>query len=150
MSKKKIIAIVTIIVLLFAAGISVGVFLYGRGETSAADGSQVQGTTDSNQPNNGTQQPTEGTQTGDGDEQQGNVDSENQTTEHVAGDEVITPDEGNVDNETVDNDNIAGNAGNTGNAGVTTGTNVNDVGETTITRVEEQEKLVSEALKKLQ
>ena len=48
MSKKRIIAIVSIIVLLFAAGISVGVFLYGRGETEATEGSS-QASNDQNQ-----------------------------------------------------------------------------------------------------
>ena len=38
---------------------------------------------------------------------------------------------------------MEGNAGN--NAGVTTGTDVNNVGETTIERIEEQERLVSRA-----
>ena len=136
MSKKKIIAIVSIIVLLFAAGISVGVFLYGRGESAAVDGSQEQGTTDGNQVADGNQS-AEGTQTGEGNEQTG--ETENPT---------INPDEGNVggnDNETVNDDNVAGNAGNVGNQNITTDTNVDNVGETTITRVEEQEKLISEA-----
>ena len=128
MSKKKIIAIVTVIVLLLAAGISVGVFLHNRGESEAADGSQV---VDGNL-------PTDGTQTGENDE--------NPTTNPDAGNE----NDGEAgDNETVDNDNEnAGNEtannNNAGNAGITTDTNVNDVGETTITRVEEQDRLVSE------
>ena len=46
MSKKSIIAIITIIALLFVAGISVGVFLSSRGETQATDGNQ---TTEQNQ-----------------------------------------------------------------------------------------------------
>ena len=58
MSKKRIIALITVIVLLFAAGISVGVFLYTRGTTQAADGTQP---TDQNQ-------GTDGTQTGDNNE----------------------------------------------------------------------------------
>ena len=129
MSKKKIIAIVTVIVLLLAAGISVGVFLHNRGESEAADGSQI---VDGNV-------PTDGTQTG-----------ENATNPNDDGDNNVTPPEQDNaseagDNETVDNEN-AENEGNqaANNAGVTTDTNVNNVGETTITRVEEQDKLVSE------
>ena len=150
MSKKRIISIVTIIELLFATGISVGVFLYGRGESAAVDGSQVQGTTDGNQGTDGNQSTdgTEETPAGEGNEQTG--ETENPTTNLDEGNQA-EPDTGNVggnDDETVDNDNVAGNAGNPGNAGnqnVTTDTNVDEVGETTITRVEEQEKLISEA-----
>ena len=87
MSKKKIIAIVSIIVLLFAAGISVGVFLYGRGESSAVDGSQVQGTTDQNQPDDGNQS-IEGT-LADGNAQETNPNEGEDNTQ--------TPGEGNVD-----------------------------------------------------
>ena len=121
MSKKRIIAIITVIVLLLAAGISVGIFLSSRGETQATDGNQV---TDG-------KQPTDGTQTGE--------NNQNQTTNPEQGNENA---DGTGDSETVDNENVDNN--NTGNAGVTTDTNVNNVGETTITRVEEKDKLVSE------
>ena len=65
MSKKRIIALITVIVLLFAAGISVGVFLYTRGTTQAADGTQP---TDQNQVADGENQTTDVTQTGDSNE----------------------------------------------------------------------------------
>ena len=39
-SKKTIIAIVTVIVLLFIAGLSVGIFLADKGSTEAVDGNQ--------------------------------------------------------------------------------------------------------------
>ena len=81
MSKKRIIAIITIIVLLFAAGISVGVFLYGRAETQATEGNQA---SDQNQ---------------DDVENQGSQDSLIQGNTHNNNDnEVTNP----VDNETVE------------------------------------------------
>ena len=145
MSKKKIIAIVSIIVLLFAAGISVGVFLYGRGETEATEGNQ---TTEQDQVTDGNQF-AEGTPAED--------NNENETTPETGDEETTLPGEGgnvadaeedetvendreNADNEVVNNDNETVN---TTTPGVTTGTNVNEVGETTITRVEEQERLIS-------
>ena len=149
MSKKKLIAIITIIVLLFAAGISVGVFLYGRAETQATDGNQ---TIDQNQVSDGNQD-IQGTLA------DGNADnSENSATNPDATDENVTTLDnedvvGTENNETVENDNENANneaannnnvADNTNNTGVTTGTNVDNVGETTITRVEEEERLVSE------
>lgn len=139
MSKKRIIAIVTIIVLLFVAGISVGVFLYSRGTTQAADGNQEN---EQNQVADGNQE-IEGTL----------ADGKNPITQQETGDEEITPpDDGTVDgandNENANNEvtnNNAGNANNqaTNNNGVTTDTNVDEVEETTITRVEEQERLIS-------
>ena len=147
MSKKRIIAIITVIVLLFAAGISVGVFLHGRGETEATDGNQV---ADGNETSDGNQ-VSDGAQTGED-------NNENSTTNPDEGENnQVTPDDGNADGEqenadneatdnedeeeNVDNEATNGNAGN--NAGITTDTNVNEVGETTITRVEAQERLVS-------
>ena len=40
-SKKTIIAIVTVIVLLFIAGLSVGIFLADKGRTEAVDGTAL-------------------------------------------------------------------------------------------------------------
>ena len=134
MSKKKIIAIVSIIVLMFTAGISVGVFLYGRGESAAVDGSQVDATTDQNQENDGNQSII-GDQTDDNNENLEQGDENTETPEEGVAD-------GAEDDEATDNDAIAGDED---NAGITTDTNVNEVGETTISRVEEQERLVSEA-----
>lgn len=156
MSKKSIIALITVIVLLFAAGISVGVFMYTKGTTQAADGTQ---TTDQNQVADGNNQVNNGTQTGE--------NNENPiTTPDNNNENPVTPDNGTennnitVDNENANNgatnnnnvannnnatnnNNVANNAGN--NTGVTTGTDVNNVGETTVERVEERERLVSKA-----
>lgn len=131
MSKKKLIAIIAIIVLLFAAGISVGVFLYGRAETQATDGNQ---TTEETQTDTN---PTPDLQ---------NPDEEDTTTpgEYVdgAGDnEIVENDNENANNQTANNNNVTDN---TSNENVTTDTNVDNVGETTISRVEEQERLISE------
>ena len=125
MSKKKIIAIISIIVLLFAAGISVGVFLYGRAESEATDGNQIQGTpeqdkdadgnqsTDQIQTDNSASNPNEGTANVNGAEGNGN-----------SGNAVQGNNTGNIENTVQDN--------NTGDTGVTTGTNTDEVGETTI------------------
>lgn len=140
MSKKRIIGIITIIVLLFAAGISVGVFLYGRGETEAVNGSQ---TTDQNQADD-ENQVSEGTQNGE--------NSEEQTTDSEDGEENTTvPDEEDVEqtenNDSENNENVNNqgvNINTVNNNQITTNTNVDEAGETTISRVEEQERLVSE------
>ena len=151
MSKKNIIAIIAIVVLLFIAGLSVGMFLYNNAQTEAVEGNQV---IDQNQVADGNQTETE---------VQGNENNENSITnpnqgEGGEGEEITTPNEGNDDAEQENNENqeATGNENNTvtGNVNeeneeddddeVTTDTNVNEVGETTITRVEEQERLVSE------
>lgn len=147
LSKKTIIAIVTIIVLLFIAGLSVGIFLADKGKTEAVDGNQTS--------------QTESTSQGEGNnEQNENPVAENPENQNGEGEQnngeqnVNTPDntgETQANNETANNEtnnneqqnNAVENNGTTANTEVTTGINVNDVGETTITRVEEQEKLVS-------
>ena len=139
MSKKRIISITTIIVLLFVTGIAVGVFLYGREETQATGENQ---TIDENQVTDGNQS-TDKIQPG-----------ENSTQDQESPDKLITPGEEavgnnetveNVDNQTANNNNITNTQGNVGNnGGITTNTNVDYVGETTISRVEEQERLISE------
>ena len=151
MSKKKIIAIITIIVLLLAAGISVGVFLYGRAETQATDGSQ---TTDQNQDSGGNQD-IEGT-LADGNVQNPvtNPEESEGNSNEAQDNETVQNDNENAENNTADNNtannnntvNNQGNAGNTaGNTtGATTDTNLDNIGETTVTRVEEQERLISE------
>lgn len=162
MSKKRIIALITVIVLLFATGVSVGVFLYTRGTTQAADGNQ---TTDQI-PNEDDQVDNENPATPD--DNIPNIDNENANTNNETTNNVVdnntTNNEENTNN--TENTNTAGNAENTanientnntgnennventneaGNAGVTTNTGVNNIGETTIERVEEQERLVSKA-----
>lgn len=155
MSKKRIIALITVIVLLFATGISVGVFMYTRGTAQATNETQ---STDQNQVADGNNQLNNGTQAGENNENQNPVTTPDNNNENP-----VTPDNGTennnttVDNENANNgatnnnnvannNNAANNAGNAGNnAGVTTDTDVNNVGETTIERIEEQERLVSRA-----
>ena len=133
-SKKTIIAIAIVIVLLFIAGLSVGIFLADKGSTEAVDRNQSTGesqTTEENK-NSGENKAN--------DDQKAN---ENKTGENNA----VDNNENNqvAENNAVDNNEnnqVAENNRNNVN-GVTTNTNINEVGETTITRVEEQEKLVS-------
>ena len=125
MSKKSIIALITVIVLLFAAGISVGMFLYTRGTTHATEDGQ---TTEQDQVSDGENQSIDETQTGENNDNTSTPEENNNTTP--------------VENE--NNNNTATDNENTNNE-VTTGTDVNEVGETTIERVEEQERLVSKA-----
>lgn len=138
MSKKRIIALITVIVLLFAAGISVGVFLYTKGTTQATDGNQ---TTDQSENPEDEEQVVDRNPVNSDDNTATTGDNEN--TNNEATDNNV------VDNDTANNagnTNTVGNATNTenvGNTGVTTGTGVNNVGETTIERIEEQERLVS-------
>ncbi len=156
MSKKSIIAIITVVVLLFIAGISVGVFLYTRGETAAVDGDQTSTTTpeqenDGNRPVDGDQ--TENNDNSDTDPNIGNETENPETPVQNEGEESENNNDNenndNADNEAVNNDNTANNEGNTENnnddenAEITTGTDVNEVGETTITRYEEVERIVS-------
>ncbi len=140
LSKKTIIAIVTIIVLLLIAGLSIGIFLADQGETEAVDGNQV---VDQNQTGDDNQ-VVDGSQTdGDNEEQPGDNEqeepSEPGTTDGEEGTEPDAETPGNDETQTPGDNNATGND----NTQVTTGTDVNDVGETTITRVEEEERLVS-------
>ena len=162
-SKKTIIAIVTVIVLLFIAGLSVGIFLADKGSTEAVDGSQSSSETQTAEENKANE---DNTTANDNENTENNaVANNNENTEN----NTVANDNGNTENNTVANNNgnaenntVANNNGNTGNNGnnagannnpntanatnnteVTTNTDVNQVGETTITRVEEQEKLVS-------
>ena len=140
LSKKTIIAIVTIIILLLIAGLSIGIFLADQGETEAVDGNQV---VDQNQVGDGNQ-VVDGSQTdGNNEEEPGNTEQEDSTEPGTTdGEEGTEPDAetpGTDETQTPGDNNATGND----NTQVTTGTDVNDVGETTITRVEEEERLVS-------
>ena len=155
---KTIIAIVAVIVLLFIASISVGIFLADKGSSEAVDGNQVADVnqnTDANNTNTENQknddnnvnnenkqneniQAENNNQTGEN-----NATPDNTTTEpnSDAQNNTTTPNNNVTNNVTANNGNVNNNA--TNNTEVTTGTNVNEVGETTVTRVEEEEKLVS-------
>ena len=164
LSKKTIIAIVAIIVLLFIAGLSVGIFLADKGRTEAVDGNQTVAegnqTTDGNQATDGDQNAdenqTDENQTADADKADGNNQEENndnQTTTPDNNGTVVenneaTANNGVVNNNVENNDGTANNNATNNNTvannnGVTTNADVNEVGETTVTRVEEQERLVS-------
>ena len=133
LSKKTIIAIIAIIILLIIAGFSVGLFLADKGSTEAVDGGETVG--QSEQPGEDAQTPVD-EENNDGEQQPGEQESEEPTTPEQPGEE--TP-EAPVDNEEQPenpNEQQAGNAGET-NTEITTGTDVNEVGETTVTRVEE-------------
>lgn len=135
LSKKNIIAIIAIIVLLFIAGLSVGIFLADKGKTEAVDENTTVQTEPRNPDANNNEQP-------------GNTDPENPTTDPdfsgVEGNENTNTTENTEPTAPGNNGNVEGTVNNGAtNTGVTTGTDVNNVGETTITRVEEQEKLVS-------
>ena len=135
LSKKTIIAIVTIIILLLIAGLSIGIFLADQGETEAVDGNQV---VDQNQTGDGSQAD------GNQDEQPGNTEQEGNPSESgtTDGEETTEPDAETPEDNT-DGTQTPGNATGNDNTQITTGTDVNEVGETTITRVEEEERLVS-------
>ena len=169
LGKKTIIAIIAVIVLLFIAGISVGIFLADKGSSEAVDGNQV---ADVNQNTDANNTNTENQKNDDN-----NVNSENKQNENIQAEnnnnqtgENSTPDntniatkpdtgvqnnvttpnnnDGTVANNGTTNNNVTANNGETdnnvtNNTEITTGTNVNEVGETTVTRVEEEEKLVS-------
>ena len=139
LSKKTIIAIIAIIILLIIAGFSVGLFLADKGSTEAVDGGETVGQTE--EPGEDAQTPVD-EENNDGEQQPGEQEPEEPTTPEQPGEE--TP-EAPVDNEEQPenpNEQQAGNAGET-NTEITTGTDVNEVGETTVTRVEEVEREVS-------
>ena len=154
LSKKAIIGIATIIILLFIAGLSVGIFLADKGKTEAADNSEIAENrvenenkdnngqnedssvqNSDNQVENNNQTPnTEGNQTENDNQPANNNTTNNNTTNNNANNN-------NENNNIANNTQTTGNNGTT-NKGVTTGTNVNEVGETTITRIEEGEEKV--------
>ena len=160
---KTIIAIVAVIVLLFIASISVGIFLADKGSSEAVDGNEVADVNQNTDANTDTENQknddnNENIQAENNNNQTGenNTTPDNTTTEPNAGaqNKETTPnnngtvDNNNANNNGTNNNNVTANSGNvnnntTTNTEVTTGTNVNEVGETTITRVEEEEKLVS-------
>ena len=126
LNKKTIIAIVTIIVLLFIAGLSVGIFLADKGKTEAADGNEISNNLTENTitDDNNTVLPSDE----DNNNNDGNTNNDNN---------------GNTEIGNNDNGNGTTNQQPNNNPTITTGTNVDEVGETTITRYEEQERLVS-------
>ena len=161
-SKKTIIAIAIVIVLLFIAGLSVGIFLADKGSTEAVDRNQSTGesqTTEENK-NSGENKANDDQKANENKTGENNAVDNNENNQ-VAENNAVDNNENNqvAENNTIDNNGnnqVAGNnnvANNENNQvaennrnnvnGVTTNTNINEVGETTITRVEEQEKLVS-------
>ena len=171
---KTIIAIVAVIVLLFIASISVGIFLADKGSSEAVDGNQIADVNQNTDANNtNTESPKNDDNNANNENKQNeNIQAENnnQTGENNATPDNTTtePNTGVQNNETTPNNNgtvannnannngttnnvtnnVTANNGNvnnnaTNNAEITTGTDVNEVGETTVTRVEEEEKLVS-------
>ena len=171
---KTIIAIVAVIVLLFIASISVGIFLADKGSSEAVDGNQVADVNQNTDANNtNTESPKNDDNNANNENKQNeniqaennnqtgenNTTPDNTTTEPNTGaqNNVTTPNNnGTVANNNANNNgttnnvtnNVTANNGNvnnnaTNNTEITTGTDVNEVGETTVTRVEEEEKLVS-------
>ena len=159
-SKKTIIAIVTVIVLLFIAGLSVGIFLADKGNTEAVDGNQSSSETQTAEKDNSSEEENNvanNVQNSD----ENNTDENNNTNaaDNAGNNQTVIGNDQSTDNNATTADTNRNNAGNvtTGNnnnvianadttvndTDVTTDTNVNEVGETTITRVEEQERLVS-------
>ena len=169
-SKKTIIAIVTVIVLLFIAGLSVGIFLADKGSTEAVDGNQSSSETQTAEENKTSDiQNSEENKTAENNAITGsdNETVENNTTvenndetvennttvennnETVADnttiENVVTENSTTQENTTTtkNNGNAVNNTATANNTEVANNTNVNQVGETTITRVEEKERLVS-------
>ena len=147
-SKKTIIAIAIVIVLLFIAGLSVGIFLADKGSTEAVDRNQSTGESQTTEENKNSgenkandDQKANENKTGENnavDNNENNQVAENNTIDNNGNNQVA----GNNNVANNENNQVAENNRNNVN-GVTTNTNINEVGETTITRVEEQEKLVS-------
>ena len=162
LSKKTIVAIVIAIVLLFVASLSVGIFLANRGDAEAAGGNQI---SDVNQTENNNQNTSsdnnqapdqntniENNNTNSNNTENNNTENNNPETPNTDGNAGTVVDNNETTNNNTNNNGTVNNAGNntenrTNNntAGVTTDANVNQVGETTVTRVEEREKLVSRA-----
>ena len=86
-SKKTIIAIVTVIVLLFIAGLSVGIFLADKGRTEAVDGSQSSSETQTAEENKANEDNT--------------TANDNKNTEN----NTVANNNENAENNTVANDN---------------------------------------------
>ena len=186
MSNKTIIAIVTAIVLLFVASISVGIFLADKGSAEAVEENQISEETkiaEENKPSDNTtseqnstenqiveNQTEENNQNAEANTSENNnqvVENNNQAEENNTSENAAEPNKnvvinnsdnsGNNSNETTSSrtenataNSVTNNNATTGNqernnsnTEITTDTNVDEVGETTITRVEEQEKLVS-------
>ena len=160
LSKKTIVAIVIAIVLLFVASLSVGIFLANRGDAEAAGGNQI---SDVNQTENNNQNTSsdnnqapdqntniENNNTNSNNTENNNTENNNPETPITDGNAGTVVNNNETTNNNTNNNGTVNNAGNntenrTNNntAGVTTDANVNQVGETTVTRVEERERLVS-------
>ena len=131
-SKKTIIAIIMIIALLLVTGISVGIFLADKGKTEAVDGStteQIENNDNKDQTTNPENKEEDSNTT---------TNSSNTTENNQTGKNDVTENGENPNNNTNGN-----NTTNRRNNNVTTGTNVDEIGETTVTRIEEEEKLIS-------
>ncbi len=160
LSKKTIVAIVIAIVLLFVASLSVGIFLANRGDAEAAGGNQI---SDVNQTENNNQNTSsdnnqapdqntniENNNTDSNNTENNNTENNNPETPNTDGNAGTVVDNNETTNNNTNNNGTVNNAENntenrTNNntAGVTTDANVNQVGETTVTRVEERERLIS-------
>ena len=160
LSKKTIVAIVIAIVLLFVASLSVGIFLANRGDAEAAGGNQI---SDVNQTENNNQNTSsdnnqapdqntniENNNTDSNNTENNNTENNNPETPNTDGNSGTVVDNNETTNNNTNNNDTVNNAENntenrTNNntAGVTTDANVNQVGETTVTRVEERERLIS-------
>ena len=160
LSKKTIVAIVIAIILLFVASLSVGIFLANRGDAEAAGGNQI---SDVNQTENNNQNTSsdnnqapdqntniENNNTDSNNTENNNTENNNPETPNTDGNAGTVVDNNETTNNNTNNNGTVNNAENntenrTNNntAGVTTDANVNQVGETTVTRVEERERLVS-------
>ena len=131
-SKKTIIAIIMIIALLLVTGISVGIFLADKGKTEAVDGStteQIENNDNKDQTTNPENKEEDSNTT---------TNSSNTTENNQTGKNDVTENGENPNNNTNGN-----NTTNRRKNNVTTGTNVDEIGETTVTRIEEEEKLIS-------
>ena len=158
LSKKTIIAIIIAIILLFVASLSVGIFLANKGDTEAAGGNQISDgnqvsvgnrTEDNNQntnTNNVDNTNTENNNTENNNTENNNSEAPSDNTNNgtVADNNNETTNNNNTTNDTSDNsENNTTNRTNNSTAGVTTNRDTNQVGETTVTRVEEKERVVS-------
>ena len=140
LSKKTIIAIIIAIILLFVASLSVGIFLANKGDTEAAGGNQI---SDGNQISVGNR-IEDNNQNTNTENNNSETPSDNINNSTVADNSNETTNNNNTVNDTSDNvENNTTNRTNNSTSGVTTKRDTSQVGETTVTRVEEKERVVS-------
>ena len=140
LSKKTIIAIIIAIILLFVASLSVGIFLANKGDTEAAGGNQI---SDGNQISVGNR-IEDNNQNTNTENNNSETPSDNINNSTVADNSNETTNNNNTVNDTSDNvENNTTNRTNNSTSGVTTKRDTSQVGETTLTRVEEKERVVS-------